>query len=468
MDVNHLRTGYHGSAMKNDSPLAVIARRKWIVIGVLLAFVVTTAVASKTLEKIYVTHSTLLVALPADTASFDSVQASQAIARSYADIIESPNVAQLVADRLPDSPDRDNILAKTTFEPVEQTQLLQIGVEDPSAGRAKQIADTWADVATEYARTRLEPTTGATLTVADRAPRPSSPDRPKPTLYTLVAAIIGLALGLGAAFLRDRLDRRLRTADDVEERFDAPVLARIARRGRSAQSVTAFREAFRILRTNLQFTSHGRRLRSIAVTSGQGGEGKTTTVAQLAMACAEVGQRVIVIEADFRRPALQHELIPDGDEPLRPGLSNYLVEAAELEEVVFPTGLPNVDIVPSGPLPPSPSALLESRRGRTLVQELCNGEADVVLIDCPPLTIGADASVIAGWVDGVVVIVDLHSSTHDSVREALRQLDAVHATTLGLVLNRDRGAEPTSYDYYNAPISTEAEMADRSPARSLR
>lgn len=465
MDVNHLGSGYHGSAMKNDSPLAVIARRKWIVIGVFLAFVVTTAVVSKTLEEIYVTHSTLLVALPADSASFDSVQASQAIARSYADIIESPNVAQIVADELPDSPDPDDILAKTTFEPVEQTQLLQISVEDPSAARAKQIADTWADVATEYASTRLEPTTGATLTVADRAPVPTSPDRPKPTLYTLVAAIIGLAIGLGAAFLRDRLDRRLRTSEDVEERFDAPVLARIARRGRSAQSVTAFREAYRILRTNLQFTSQGRRLRSIAVTSGQGGEGKTTSVAQLAMACAEVGQRVIVIEGDFRRPALQRELIPDRDEPLRPGLSNYLVEAVELDEVVFPTGLPNVDLVPAGPLPPSPSALLESRRGQALVQELCNNEADVVLIDCPPLTIGADASVIAGWVDGVVVIVDLHSSTYDSVREALRQLDAVHATTLGLVLNRDPGAEPSSYDYYTA-VSTEAEMADRSGAKS--
>jgi capsular exopolysaccharide synthesis family protein len=450
--------------MKNDSPLAVIARRKWIVIGVFLAFVVTTAVVSKILEKVYVTESTLLVALPADTSSFDSVQASQAIARSYAGIIESPNVARLVADRLPDTPDPDDILAKTTFEPVEQTQLLEIGVEDPSAGRAKQIADTWAEVATEYARTRLEPTTGATLTVADRAPLPTSPARPKPTLYTLVAAIIGLAIGLGAAFLRDRLDRRLRTSEDVEERFETPVLARIPRRGRSARSVTAFREAFRILRTNLQFAGHGTRLRAVAVTSGQAGEGKTTTVAQLAMVCAELDQHVIVIEADFRRPGLQRELISDRDEPLRPGLSNYLVEAAELEEVMFPTNSPNVDIVPAGPLPPSPSALLESRRGQSLVQELCDNHADVVLIDCPPLTIGADASVVAGWVDGVVLVIDLHSSTYDTVREAMRQLDAVQATTTGLVLNRDPGAEPASYDYYNTPISSDAEMAEQSGA----
>jgi succinoglycan biosynthesis transport protein ExoP len=440
--------------MKNDSPLAVIARRKWIVIGVFLAFVVTTAVVSKTLGKVYVTHSTLLVALPADRASFDSVQASQSIARSYADIVESPNVANLVAQRLPDRMTAQQVLDKTSFEPVEQTQLLNISVEDPSPVRAKEIADAWADVVTEYARERLQSTAGATVTIADRAPLPTAPDRPKPTLYTLVAAMLGMALGLALAFLRDRLDRRLRTSDDVEERFDVPVLARIARRGRSDQSITAFREAYRILRTNLQFASQGGRVRSIAVTSGQEGEGKTTTVAQLATAFAEVGLRVIVVEADFRRPALQKELMPDREEPLRPGFSNYLVEAAELEQVIFSGGRPNVDIVPAGPLPPSPSALLESRRGRTAVQELYS-EADIVLIDCPPLTIGADASVIAGWVDGVIVVVDLQSSTYESVREALRQLDAVHATTLGLVLNRDRGAEPSSYDYYT-PLAAQA------------
>ncbi|MEA2481699.1 MAG: tyrosine-protein kinase, partial [Thermoleophilaceae bacterium] len=326
----------------------------------------------------------------------------------------------------------------------------------PSAARAQQIANAWADTVVSYAQQRLQPSTQARLSIADRAPLPTSPDRPKPTLYTLVAAILGLAIGLGAAFLRDRLDRRLRTSEDVEERFDVPVLARIARRGRSDQSVTAFREAYRILRTNLQFASQGGRMRSIAITSGQEGEGKTTSVAQLANSFAEIGLRVIIVEADLRRPALQRELMPDREEPLRPGLSNYLVEAVELDDVIFPSGRPNVDIVPAGPLPPAPSALLESRRGRTAVQELIK-EADIVLIDCPPLTIGADASVIAGWVDGVILVVDLQSSTYESVREALRQLDAVHASTLGLVLNRDRGAEPSSYDYY-APIAAQAQQ----------
>jgi succinoglycan biosynthesis transport protein ExoP len=447
--------------MRNSSPLAIVWRRKGIVIAVFLAFAIGTAIISKTLPKVYSTHATLFVSLPADQQSFDSVQAAQALARSYADIIDSPNIAQIVADRIGGS--KSDILDSSTFEPVQETQLLEINSEDKNPDRAKQIADTYARVFIEYAGRNLR-STQATISLADAAPRPTSPARPKPTLYTLVAAILGLALGLALAFLRDRLDHRLRTSQDVELRFDAPVLARIPRRGRSDTSITAFREANRVLRTNLQFATKGRPLRALAVTSGREGEGKTTTVAQLAVASAEVGQRVIVVEADFRRPALQAELLPDAQEPLRPGLTNYLVEAASLEDVIFPTSRPNIDIVPAGPLPPSPSALLESRRGREAVSEFLT-EADLVLIDCPPLSIGADASVIAGWVDGVIVVVDLGGSTDDTVRSALRQLDAVQARTLGLVLNRDKGVEPSSYDYYLTPTPQDKDAATASQSR---
>lgn len=431
--------------MRNDSPLAVIWRRKSIIIAVFLAFAVTTAIVSKTLDKVYQTHSTLFITLPSDTQSFDTVQASQALARSYADIINSPNIAERVARRI--GGDNEDILGVTTFEPVEETQLLQITAEDTSARRSQEIANAWAQVVIDYARTNLQQNTRANISLADGAPLPSSPVRPKPTLYTMLAGILGLVLGIAAAFLRDRLDNRLRTSDDVELRFDTAVLARIPRKGRSDTSAAAFREAFRLLRTNVQFATRGTRAGALAITSGRQDEGKTTTIMQLAIASAEVGQRVIVVEADFRRPALQRAMVPDREDPMRPGFSNYLVEAATLDEVIHPTGRPNISIVPAGPLPPSPSALLESRRGQSAVADFLT-RSDLVLVDCPPLSIGADASVISGWVDGVIVVVDLGGSTDKTVRDAVRQLEAVDANLLGLVLNRDKGAEPSSYDYY--------------------
>lgn len=427
--------------------------------------VISTAVVSKSLEKVYSTKSTLLVAQAGNDQSFDRVQASQAFARSFADIIASPNIARLVARQIGQGTTTAEVLGATSFEVVSETQLLQITVEDPDPRRAKLIADTYAQVFIGYARVNLARTTQATVSLADRAPVPASPARPKPTLYTLLAAILGLALGLALAFLRDRLDHRLRTTGELEARFEPPVLARVPRRARSEASAAAFVEAYRLLRTNLQFATVGRPARSVAVTSGEAGEGKTTTVTQLAIASAEAGLEVIVIEADFRRPALQRALMPDRPDPIRPGFSNYLVGTASVAEIVHPTGLPNISIIPAGPLPPTPSALLDSEFARRMGAELLS-LGDLMLFDCPPLSIGADASVMGSWLDGTLMVVDLESSTDRSVREGLRQLSAVEAQVLGFVVNRDSTLETRSYDYYLGGDKETARAKERSRGRS--
>jgi capsular exopolysaccharide synthesis family protein len=435
--------------VRDDSPLAIIWRRRVLIGATFLVFVVAAAVVSKSLEKVYSTHSTLLVALEAAEQSFDSVQASQAVARSFADIIDSPNIAGEVAVALGDGSSARaarELGYATNFEAVSETQLLEVHAEDPDPARAKRIADTYAIVFIDYARRNLAETTKAMISLADPAPLPRSPTRPKPTLYTLIAAFLGLALGLALGFLRDRLDHRLRTSQDVELRFEAPVLARVPRRRRSKKSISAFLESYRVLRASLQFSTVGSPARSIAVTSGEAGEGKTTTVMQLAMASAEMGLKVIVVEADFRRPWLQRAFMPGRVESLLPGFSNYLVGEASVEEVIHPTGLPNISIVPAGPLPPTPSTLLESRFGNRATADLLS-PADLILIDCPPLSAGADASLIATWVDGLIVVVDLGSSTVTTVRGALKSLEATHARVLGLVLNRDPSLEKGSYGY---------------------
>lgn len=427
------------------SPITVLNRRKGLIAVTLFVSVLAAAVASQLVDKVYSTSSTLLVAVQQEGQTFDSVQASQAIARSYADIIESPNIAAEVARNLGEGATTGEVESATSFEVIPETQLLKLNAEAPTGARAKQIADSYATVFIEYARESLGETTQASITLADPATVSRTAARPKPKLYVAVAAILGLGLGVGLAFLRERLDRRLRTAEDVEANFDAPILANIPRRGRTERSVVAFKEAHRMLRTNLQFAGGDASLRSIAITSARAGEGKTTTAATMAIINAEVGQTVLAVEADLRRPALQIEFLPDEAEPLRPGLSNYLVGTAELDEVIYPTAEHRVSLLPAGPIPPSPSALLESRRNRT---DALTEAADLVILDCPPLNIGADASLIADRVDGVVLVVDLHTSTTHSVRQALRQLETVKAPLLGLVINRDRSAAPTSYDYY--------------------
>ena len=355
-------------------------------------------------------------------------------------------MAERVAERLADGTTADDLLAVTSFEPLSETQLLVISAEDPNPVRAQQIADTYAEVFEDYADNELEPTTQASVTIADAAPLPSSPARPKPTVFTIIAALLGLAVGLGLAFLREQLDKRIRTAEDVERGFDTPILGRIPPRGRGEQGSQAFTESFRTLRTNLQFARGGAAVRSVAVTSGRAGEGKTTVVAALAKAAAEVGTRVVAIEGDMRLPGLQRELVPDLSEPLWPGLSNYLVESASLDEIVHETPIPNLYVVPAGPPPPSPSSLLEVRRASSLIPELLR-EVDLVLIDTPPIGVAADAAIMATWTDGVLVTIDLTASTFRGVGDALRQIQAVNATPLGFVITRDRSASASGYGY---------------------
>lgn len=432
---------------RSDAPLPIVLGRKWLIlVTVLLAMGATYAVSSS-LDKVYTTESTLLVALPSDESTFDTVQAGQAIARSYADLIESPNIAESVAEEIGGNADAGDVAAATTFESLPETQLLKIKAEATDPQRAKEIADAYADVFTDHARTDLNETTDAEIELADEAPLPGSAARPKPVLYTLIAGVLGLVLAVTLALLAHRLDRRLRGWEEVERRFGLPLLARVPVRRRSKASVTAFEEAFRILRTNLQFAGGGGAMRSIAVVSERPGEGKTTAVAKLAEAIAESGRKVVAVEGDFRRPALEQALAPDRKQPMRPGLSNYLVEAATIEDVVHPTGRPNLDVVPSGPLPPSPSALLDSARAQELLAAL-EERSEVVLIDCPPLSVGADASVTTKWVDAVILVIDMDAATDRSVRNALRQLEAVQASVAGVVLNRDHAIEDSAYGYY--------------------
>lgn len=436
----------HMDRDRDANYLDVLWRRKWIIVATVLVFAGSAALISSTLKNVYSTSSSLIVSHRGDAQTFDAVQAAQVVARTYSDLLASPNVADLVAQRVGGGATRRSISGAVSIEPVPETQLVRITAEAPSPQRAQAIADAYADVFIERSGNTLRGTTQASVSLADPAPLPYEPVRPRPILYTLLAALLGLASGLGLAFLRDRLDTRLRTLDEIESTFDLPVLARVPRRGKTENSIAAFTEAYRLLRTNLGFATPDGPPRTIAITSANEKEGKTTTASQLALVTAATGTNVLAVEADLRRPGLQRFFVPHETEPLRPGLSNYFLGGAPLDAVIHPTTVPTVEFVPSGPAVPSLSGLLESQRGRTAIEDLATA-ADMVIFDCPPLGLGADAATVAGRVDGVILVVDLETATEQSVRQALRQLEGVRAQVLGFVLNRDKTMEPVIYGY---------------------
>lgn len=212
---------------------------------------------------------------------------------------------------------------------------------------------------------------------------------------------------------------------------------------------THFAEAYRGLRANISFSSIDRPVKSILVTSAWPREGKTTTVINLGIILAQAGPRVIIVDADFRRPSLHHAFgfVPNGKKT-PPGLSNVIAGTAQLGAVLMPTGFDRMLVVPAGTIPPNPNELLSSQRMKAVLAALAD-QADFVLLDSAPCLVYADAIVLAPVADGVLYIVRAGSHDPEAQRRVHRQLQQAQAHMLGVVFNGAQ-VEETGLYYYGA------------------
>ena len=294
---------------------------------------------------------------------------------------------------------------------------------------------------------------GSILEPATPASAPSSPNhRANGTL----GAVLGLVLALGAGFAKDRLDSRFRSRADVERTLATPVLATVPRfkvPGKNHHSKTivaadprsSATESYRTLRTNLQFLSVQRGVASVVITSPSSNDGKTVTTANLGAALGQAGQRVVLVSADLRRPALESYFGLNSHDP---GLSDWLVgRVTTLGTLIKKTDINNVSVLPSGPIPQNPAELLTSPRLITLIDTL-GKHFDVVLFDVVPCLALADAAIIASRADAAILVIDASSTHRTAAIHAKEELERVGGQLLGSVLNLyDSKASP--YYYYN-------------------
>jgi succinoglycan biosynthesis transport protein ExoP len=297
--------------------------------------------------------------------------------------------------------------------------------------------------------------------VVSTATVPTKPVKPKTVEYAVLAVLLGLVLGIGLAMLLEFFDDGIRTREEVERVADGhPVLALIPemenwRDGHqhylvsrvSPNSVAA--EAYRSLRTSIQFLGLDRSIRTVQFTSSSAAEGKTTTVANLAVVMAQAGLRVVVVGCDLRRPRL-HEFFNLSN---RVGFTSVLLGETSLQDALQSVpGLPNLYVLASGQIPPNPSELLSGARAGDLFAALADN-ADIVLIDSPPVLPVTDAAVLAGRIDSVVMVASVGTSTRSQVSRAVETLGRVKAPISGIVLNRSResSVDSTSQDWYGGP-----------------
>ena len=309
---------------------------------------------------------------------------------------------------------------------------------------------------------------------------PTAPSSPKPREDAALGLIAGLMLGLGAAFLRDNLDDALLTQESAEDAAGAPVLATVPlvpswkRRDRPlvisiTNPTSPAAEAYRSLRTSLQFAGQERELRTILVTSPASEEGKTTTLANLGAVFAQAGKQVVLVSCDLRRPRLGKFLGVDESA----GLTTVLLGQHTLAQVVQPVqGDRRLCVLPSGPPPPNPAELLSSQGAREIFATL-RESFDVVLIDSPPLLPVTDAVLLSRQVDATLIVVAAGQTRRGELRRAADKLEQVSAPVIGVVLNEVTRLGSTGYySQYGSyePLTAQAEpsLNGHSPASSGR
>jgi len=293
--------------------------------------------------------------------------------------------------------------------------------------------------------------------VVQTAGIPGAPFKPRLVRTLIAGAIIGLLLGILLAFLRDRLDRHVKSEEQVRELFPGvPVIGTIPTPRRGAKAMARTLESFHNLEANVGLLSPNERLRSLLVTSASPGEGKSTVAANLALALGAHGRSPVVVEADLRRPALSERLKVETDSDT--GVSRILVGEATLERslrrvIAVPSRngkgpavaiAGDLALVPSGPLPPSPQVLLNGRRLETLLGE-ARARSDTVIVDGPPMGVFSDMLPVAQRVDGVIVVVRLDHSRRDEIERFKYQLASTGIQPVGVVV---LGADTMSAGYY--------------------
>ncbi|CAM3545416.1 polysaccharide biosynthesis tyrosine autokinase [Mycobacterium frederiksbergense] len=438
-----------------------VLRSRWVTIGVtIVATVAAAAAVSLLTTPLYQASTRLFVSTTAGASLADTYQGnrySQERVVSYAELLQGQTLAQRTIDKLSLNMSASELQQNIKASVRPDTVLISVDVLDESPVQARDIANTMSDEFVSMIRELETPEGGTTpdsrVVVEQRATIVDDPVVPKTQRNIAIGLVLGVLLGLALAIVRDLLDNTIKGRETVEGITSSGLVGQIPldkdRRAEPAISFdidnSAIAEAFRKLRTNLQFLAVDDPPRIILLTSSVPSEGKSTTSINLALALSESEHNVVLVDGDLRRPTLHRYLDLVGTV----GFSTVLSGQASLEDALQKTRFPGLTVLASGAIPPNPSELLASQSARRVINDL-RDRFDYVIIDSTPLLAVTDAAILATAVDGVLMIARFGHTKRDQLTQAISALENVSARLLGVVLTMTptRGSSYHNYSYY--------------------
>ena len=448
-------------------------RSRWATVLVTVVIAVLGAVAVTLLTTpLYQASTRLFVSTTAGSSLSDAYQGnrfSQERVVSYVQLLMGKTLAQRTVDKLGLDMSAEDLQDRVKATTKADTVLIDLQVLDPSPVRARDIANTMSDEFVAMVRELETPADGARpdsrVVVEQRATVPEEPVIPKTARNLAIGLGLGIALGIALAIVRDLLDNTVKNHDTLEELTGTAVVGAIPLdKERRKQAAIGFdvdnssiAEAFRKLRTNLQFLAVDNPPKVLVITSSMPSEGKSTTAINMALALAESEHRVLLVDGDMRRPSLHKYMDLIGSV----GFSTVLSGGATIEQALQETRFPGLTVLAAGAIPPNPSELLGSQSARKLLNEL-RSKFDYVVLDSTPLLAVTDAAILAAASDGVFIIARYGSTTRDQLNHAVGNLENVGAPILGAVFTMvpaRGGSYGYSYTYYGS------EAENRQPRR---
>jgi receptor protein-tyrosine kinase len=438
-----------------------LLRNRWVTVVLTALITILVTVAYTLLQTpLYEATTRLFVSTSAGASATDLYQGSrysQERVLSYTQLVMGETLAQRTIDRLDLDMDAADLKENVTAKYKPETVLIEVSVLDASPVQARDIANAMSDEFVLLARELETPSKGARpearVVVEQRATVPEYPVVPSKKRNFSVGILMGILLGLGLAVLKDLLDNTVKSQETLETITGVGAVGYIPfdkqLQGNSAISFdsdnSSAAEAFRKLRTNLQFLNVDNPPRVIVITSATPSEGKTTSSINVALALAEADNNVVLVDGDLRRPRLAKYLDVLGSV----GVSTVLSGAAPLDEVLQQTKFPRLTVLAAGPTPPNPSELLGSLTAEKMVSDL-RAKFDYVIIDSAPVLAVTDGAILAAKSDGALFVVRAGKTRRDQLAHAIGMLNDVGATLLGAILTMmpTRGSGAYSYNYY--------------------